>query len=224
MLAEHVGPAVKMMPPLEGFMTVPLAVEMRFHRWNEILQTPQPDPVMKTATVFWHFTRGVALANTGKVSAAEEEYKIVSDAEEATPPDVAFSMPVNNKAKDIMKIAKNVLWAEIAMAKKDRKEAIALFRSAVEIQDTLKYDEPSDWFYPVREPLGAALLMDGDAAGAEKVFREDLERNPRNPRSLFGLHQSLMEQKREYDAGFIQKQFESSWKGGTGSLKLEDLV
>jgi hypothetical protein len=34
----------------------------------------------------------------------------------------------------------------------------------------------------------------------------------------------LMEQKREYDAGFIQKQFESSWKGASGSLKLEDLV
>jgi tetratricopeptide (TPR) repeat protein len=224
MLAEHVGPAVKMMPPLEGFMTVPLAVEMRFHRWNDILQTPQPDPAMKTTTVFWHFARGMAFASTGKVSDAEAEYKIVSDAEEATPPDVIFAMPVNNKAKDIMKVAKGVLGAEIALAKKDKDGAIAMFRQAVAIQDTLKYGEPPDWFFPVREPLGAALLMNGDAAGAEKVFREDLERNPRNPRSLFGLHQALMEQKREYDAGFIQKQFESSWKGGSGSLKLEDLV
>src|SRR5467141_3411648 len=36
MLAEHVGPAVKMMPPLEGFMTIPVAVEIRFHHWNEM--------------------------------------------------------------------------------------------------------------------------------------------------------------------------------------------
>jgi hypothetical protein len=53
----------------------------------------------------------------------------------------------------------------------------------VAVQDTLKYDEPPDWFFPVREQLGAVLLMTGDAAGAEKVFREDLERNLRNPRS-----------------------------------------
>src|ERR1700704_4556097 len=131
LLAEHVGPAVKMMPPLEGFMTVPLAVGMRFHRWNDILQTPQPDPAMKTTTVFWPFARGMALAGTGKVSDAEAEYKIVSDAEEATPPDVIFAMPVNNKAKDIMKVAKDVLGAEIALAKKDKAGAIAMFREAV---------------------------------------------------------------------------------------------
>jgi hypothetical protein len=38
------------------------------------------------------------------------------------------------------------------------------------------------------------------------------------------LHQALLLQKREYDAGFIQKQFEVSWKGGAPALKLDDLV
>jgi tetratricopeptide (TPR) repeat protein len=224
MLAEHVGPAVKMMPPLEGFMTIPVAVELRFHHWDEMLKMPQPDPAMKTATVFWHFGRGLALAATGQVSEAEAEYKVVSDAEAATPPDVIFAMPFNNKAKDIMKIAKNVLGANIAIAKKDNAGAIVMLRQAVAIQDTLKYGEPPDWFFPVRESLGAVLLMTGDAVGAEKVFREDLDRNPRNPRSLFGLHQVLIQQKRDYDAGFVQKQFDASWKGGGESLKLEDLV
>ncbi len=51
-------------------------------------------------------------------------------------------------------------------------------REAVAVQDTLKYDEPQDWFFPVRESLGAALLMKGDTAGAEKVFRDDLDRSP----------------------------------------------
>src|SRR6202158_5624287 len=67
MLAANVGPHVKDMPPLEGFMTVPLAVEVRFHKWNEILKSPRPDASMQTATVFWHFARGVALAATGNV-------------------------------------------------------------------------------------------------------------------------------------------------------------
>ena len=224
LLAANVGPHVKEMPPLEGFMTIPVAVEVRFHHWNEILKMPAPDPAMKTATVFWHFGRGLALAGTGKISEAEAEYKIVSDAEAATPPDVIFQMPINNKAKDIMKIAESVMGAKIAIAKKDTASAITMLRDAVAIQDKLNYGEPPDWFYPVRENLGGALLMTGDAAGAEKVFREDLDRNPRNPRSLFGLQQSLLQQKRDYDAGFVQKQLDASWKGAPQALKLDDLV
>jgi len=224
LLAANVGLHVKDMPPLEGFMTIPMAVEVRFHHWNEILKMPAPDPAMKTATVFWHFGRGLALAGTGKVADAEAEYKIVLEAEAATPPDVIFQMPINNKAKDIMKIAKDVVGAKIAMAKKDNNGAITMLREAVAIQDTLKYGEPPDWFFPVRENLGAALLMTGDAAGAEKVFREDLDHNLRNPRSLWGLRQALLQQKRDYDAGFVQKQFDAAWKGGATALKLDDLV
>src|SRR5579864_6445707 len=224
LLVANVGPHVKDMPPLEGFMTIPVAVEIRFHHWNELLKMPAPDPAMKTASVFWHFGRGLAFAGTGKLAEAEAEYKIISEAEAATPPDVIFQMPINNKAKDIMKIAESVIGAKIAMAKKDNAGAIAMLRDAVAIQDKLNYGEPPDWFYPVRENLGGALLISGDAAGAEKVFREDLDRNPRNPRSLFGLQQSLLQQKRNYDAGFIQKQFDASWKGGVQPLKLDDLV
>ena len=223
LLTGNVGPHVKAMPPLEGFMTMPMAVELRFHHWNEILKMPQPDSSMKIATVFWHFGRGMALAGTGKATEAEAEYKIVSDAEAATPPDVVFQMPINNKAKDILKIAKDVLGAKIAGTKKDNEAAVVMLREAVAIQDTLKYGEPPDWFFPVRETLGASLLRNGDAVGAEKVFRDDLDRNLRNPRSLWGLHQALLQQKRAYDAGFVQKQFEGSWKGGAQALKLDDL-
>ncbi len=224
LLVANVAPHVKDMPPLEGFMTIPMAVEIRFHHWNEILKMAAPDPAMKTASVFWHFGRGLALAGTGKVQEAEAEYKIVSDAEAATAPDVIFQMPINNKAKDIMKIAEDVLGAKIALARKDASGSVAMLRDAVAIQDRLNYGEPPDWFYPVRENLGAALLMTGDAAGSEKVFRDDLDRNPRNPRSLWGLRQALLQQKRDYDAGFVQKQFEASWKGGSQALKLDDLV
>ena len=203
-------------------MTIQMAVEVRFHHWDEILKMPQPDESMKTATVFWHFGRGMALARTGKISDAQAEYAIVSGTEAATPPDLVFQMPINNKAKDIMTIAKDVLGAHVAVAQGNVAGAIVMLREAVAIQDTLKYGEPPDWFFPVRESLGAALLMNGDAVEAENVFRADLVRNPRNPRSLFGLHQALSREKREYDAGFVQRQFDLSWKGD--ALTLEDLV
>ena len=47
LLVANVGQHVKDMPPLEGFMTIPMAVDVRFHKWNEILAMPQPDPAMK---------------------------------------------------------------------------------------------------------------------------------------------------------------------------------
>src|SRR5207237_8090766 len=74
LLAAHVGPHVKDMPPLEGFMTIPIAVNVRFHRWGDILKMPQPDPAMKPATVCWHFARGMALAALGQVRDADAEY------------------------------------------------------------------------------------------------------------------------------------------------------
>jgi tetratricopeptide (TPR) repeat protein len=223
MLAANVGPHVKDMPPLEGFMTVPLAVEVRFHKWNEILKAPQPDPAMHTANVFWHFARGLALAGTGKLDEAEAEHKIVTEAEEKTSPDAIFQMPINNKTKDILKIAENVLGARISYEKNDMDATVNQLHAAVAAQDSLKYDEPQDWFYPVRETLGAVLLKIGDYAGAEEVFRADLERNPRNPRSLFGLEEALKAQDKTYDAGFVRKQFEANWKGATRP-KVDDLV
>jgi tetratricopeptide (TPR) repeat protein len=224
MLAAHVGPHVKDIPPLEGFMTVPIAVEVRFQKWDQILAMPQPPAAMQTTTVFWHFARGMALAAKGKVAEAEAEHHIVSEAADKTPPDQVFAMPVNNKAKDVLNIATNVLGAKIAQAKHDSAGAVSLLRRAVAIQDTLKYDEPPDWFYPVRESLGAVLLLNGNAAEAEKIFREDLDRNPRNPRSLFGLAEALRAQNRAYDAQFVDKQFQSNWKNPEIKLKVVDLT
>src|SRR5207245_9613930 len=128
---------------------------------------------------------------TAKVANADEEYKIVVDVEEATSPDVVFAMPVNNKVKDVLRIARDVLGAKIALAKKDNAGAIAKLQSAVATQDMLKYSEPEDWFFPVRESLGAALLMNSDAAGAEKIYRKDIETNTHHPRSFCGLKHAM---------------------------------
>jgi len=132
-------------------------------------------------------------------------------------------MPINNKTKDILKIAENVLGAKIALAKNDMDSTVRQLRAAVATQDLLKYDEPEDWFYPVRENLGAVLVKIGDYAGAEEAFRADLATHPRNPRSLFGLEQALKGQERAYDAGFVRKQFDANWKG-TAKPTIDDLV
>src|SRR5258708_6396370 len=123
-------------------------------------------------------------------------------------------MPINNKTKDILRIAKDVLGAKIAVAKKDVPGAIAQLNEAITIQDSLKYGEPPDWFYPVRESLGALLLMNNKPAEAEKIFRDDLARMPRNPRSLSGRREALKAKPRDQDAQCADQQFRTAWRGG----------
>src|SRR5579864_4379037 len=100
-LATHVQPMIHDMPMLEGFLTIPTAVLLRFEKWDEVLKTPAPDPNLKTATVFWHYARGMALAATGKPDEAEKDRKVITDAKNATPEDAIFAPPFNNKTKNI---------------------------------------------------------------------------------------------------------------------------
>ncbi len=66
----------------------------------------------------------------------------------------------------------------------------------VQIEDTIPYDEPPGWHAPVRQTLGAVLLAAKLPAEAEAVYREELQRNPRNGWSLYGLAQALRAQGR----------------------------
>ncbi|MEZ5421394.1 MAG: hypothetical protein R2708_29200, partial [Vicinamibacterales bacterium] len=107
-------------------------------------------------------------------------------------------------------------WARGAAA-----DAIRLWTRAVALADAVPYDEPPVWFYPVRESLGAALLLAGRAVDAEQVFRDDLVRNPRNPRSLFGLHEALVTQGRQDDAAWVKRAFDAAWAAAEMPLTLE---
>ena len=115
-----------------------------------------------------------------------------------------------------------VLDARIASAKRQQNVAIDAWKRAVAAEDALKYDEPPDWYYPVRESLGAALYLSGRPEEAERVFRDDLERNPRNPRSLFGLARSLGAQNKADAAAIVESQFNTMWKQADVKLRLED--
>ena len=79
------------------------------------------------------------------------------------------------------------------------------------LQEGLRYYEPPEWYYPVRESLGRMLLAAEKPAEAERVFREDLKRTPANPWSLHGLAESLRAQKREKEAIEVEERFRRAW-------------
>jgi tetratricopeptide (TPR) repeat protein len=64
----------------------------------------------------------------------------------------------------------------------------------------------------VRQNLGAVLLAANRPAEAEKVYREDLKRNPDNGWSLYGSAQSLKAQGNQKQAKSEEKRFEKAWK------------
>jgi tetratricopeptide (TPR) repeat protein len=216
-LESNVGPHVKAMPMLEGFMTTSTLMLVRFRRWDDILKLPQPDGA---ASAVWHFARGMALASTSKNQEAEKELQSFIEAENVIPAEASFGL---NSARSILKIAENVLSARIALAKQDNKTAIELLKKAVVMQDALAYDEPPAWFLPVRESLGGALLVNRNYEEAEKVFRAELEKNLRSGRALYGLSESLKAQGKKYAAQLVQREFEAAWKNADTQLRVEDL-
>ena len=222
-LADNVRPALKEMPMLEAFASVPLVVSVRCARWDDLLAVPEPDGQASVLKAFSLYSRGMALVARGKTVEAEALQKQLAAIESSTPRDQFFMLPIENHTWQILHIAGAILAARIAAAKGDKTAAITLLRDAVASQDKLLYDEPTDWYYPVRESLGGMLLQSGDASTAEKVFRDDLEQNPRNPRSLFGLAEALTRQNRLYEASWVKRQFDEAWKGADIQLKIEDL-
>jgi tetratricopeptide (TPR) repeat protein len=221
-LAGHVGPMLNDMPVAEVYVATPIFVLVRFHRWDEILRLPPPNPRLGMTTAFWHFARGSAFAAKGQIAMAEDERRILETARKETPADAEFSF-YSNKANTFLVLAADILDARIATAQADLERAIQYWEKAVEIEDKLSYGEPPEWFYPVRESLGSALLLNGEAGRAEAVFRADLEQYPRNPRSLFGLLRALEAQKKDADVEEVGREFQAAWKNADGPLELGDL-
>ncbi len=219
-LENNVRGHLKEMPMLEGFLPSAIFVDLRFNRWDAILNLPAPAAETPITGTLWHYARGVAFAAKGKISEAEAERQLFAKMSKTISGETPFGL---NTAASIFKIAESVLDARIAAAKGDRRAAVEHWRRAVAAQDGLNYDEPPGWYYPVRESLGAALLLAGEAAEAEKVFRKDLEENPRNGRSLFGLAESLKKQGKTQAAREAQQEFERAWKIADTKLKTEDL-
>jgi tetratricopeptide (TPR) repeat protein len=219
-LTANVTPGVKAMPMLEWFLPMREFMLTRFNRWNEVAKLPAPDPAFTLTTAFWHYARAVAFTAQGDMTQAGPERQALADAIAKQPADAMFGY---TSARTVLGLALDIVDARLAAAQGDRKGSIDHWRHAVATQDGMPYDEPPDWYYPVRESLGAALVSDGRYAEAEKVFRQDLAQNPRNPRSLFGLQEALKGEHQDSDAAWVHDEFEQAWKNADTKLSLKDM-
>jgi tetratricopeptide (TPR) repeat protein len=108
--------------------------------------------------------------------------------------------------------------ARIASAERQSEESVKLLQQAAAAEDQLSYNEPQDWFFPVRHLLGAQLLQIHRAGEAEAVYREDLARNPANGWALYGLAAALNAQGKLKEAAQYEQSFASAWKRADTTL------
>jgi tetratricopeptide (TPR) repeat protein len=220
-MVGRIGDADLEMQMLEGFRLYPLMVDLRFQRWDDILSAQEPSSERSFSRAFWRYARAAALVGQGKAREARAEQRRFEREREAVSPEAQYL--INNNAEDILELASATLEARMAAAQGDMEDALAAWRRAVELEAAVQYDEPPAWFYPVRQSLGAALLQNGQAAEAEAVFRETLEKHPRDGRLLFGLQHSLIEQGRDSEAALVKAQFDAAWEDATAELQVEAL-
>lgn len=210
----------KKMEDLEYYASAPLTVLISFQRWKEILEMKQPSEEMKVTTALWRFGRALALANLDNLPQAQEEQRLFLDKRNQISSNQTFGY---NRANQILDIANYCLESEIAEKQGNFNQAVNSLKEAVAIQDRLRYNEPPDWFFPTRITLGALLLRMQKSEEAEKTFREELKRHPRNGRALFGLRESLKAQSRLADSYWANEEFQKAWQYSTLQLNINDL-
>jgi tetratricopeptide (TPR) repeat protein len=222
-LVTNVTPALAEMAMLEPFAAKTLFVLLRFARWDDVLMLPAADAKFPLLVTLSHFGRGIAHAARGNLAEAERERGAYAEARKAIKPETDWGF---NKAKNMLEVTDAVVDAWIARARRDDAAAIDAWRIAVIKEDMLNYNEPSDWFYPSRESLGATLLRAKRYPEAEQAFRDDLTRNPKNGRSLYGLWQTMLASRKVPEKQAVEaaeKQFREAWKHADVMLKIDDM-
>lgn len=194
----------------DGFFAVPLEVLVRFGRWDEILAEPDKYPKdMPFVRAFHHAARATAYAAKGNTANARKEQTLFVEGAKLVPPATQLG---NNAAAAVLSLTTHMLEGEIRVAEKNLDAGITELQTAMKEQDALKYDEPPAWMIPIRHSLGAVLMKMRRFAEAEQVYRDDLARLPDNGWSLFGLADSLREQKKNDDeAVATNAKFQKIW-------------
>jgi tetratricopeptide (TPR) repeat protein len=196
------------MPGTDWYVAESYAARLRFGLWEAMLSLPAPDQRLTGLTGGFLYGRAVALAAIGRIDEARATLAELQKLAAVTPADAAAGQ---NTVRDVLGIAIPVVEARIAAAERRTADTVAKLREAVAAEDHLAYDEPKNWFFPVRHLLGAALMQAGEASEAERVYREDLRQSPGNGWSLYGLSEALRAQRMPDEAARVGREFEAAW-------------
>ena len=179
---------IKQIPFLEFFHTIPLLSYVRFAKWDEILAYEKPIDEFKFSLGLYHYARSIAFASTGNIEQAIKEQEKILPLKDA--PEIKVIIRAGQPSDKLLEIANHLAMGQIELANMNLAASIMHFKMAVETQDALPYREPEFWYYPTRQSLGHALLLNEDFEEAVSVFNQDLKDYPRNGWSYYGLYKA----------------------------------
>ena len=187
---------------------------VRFEKWDVILDgatIPVYDKPEQRAWRAW--AMGLAQAAQGRVEEARTTLGMLKE-----------HVAAASATKRSLTIAAAELDATISARAGDRMRGYALFRTAAEMEAALLYTEPPAYPRPVVEGFAATAAALGDAAIAEKAWRQALEREPGSGRAYFGLATALAALGRGDDAARAQASARQAWdKADTDLPQLKTL-
>jgi tetratricopeptide (TPR) repeat protein len=194
---------------LEGFLPPVMLTLARFGNWDAVLAEPAPPADLRYTTGMWHYARGLAYSARKDVAAAEQELVKLRTAAAGVKDDVVIIL---NPAPALLKLAAEILAADIAATGRRFDEAIAHLQSAATMEDALTYDEPPPWYHSARNRLGETLLLAGRPAEAAAAFRDDLRYVRETGWSLSGLERALRAAGQAGEAEEAARRFKAAWK------------
>ncbi len=200
----------EVLPLTDNWMCGLYDVLKRFGRWDDILAEPAPPEYLPLTTAVWRAHRAVAYAAKKDFENAEREYEAFLVAKKHLPRDKWWSR--RDLAHRVLEVADYFVQGEIALQQGQWQRAVELLHESAAVEDTLSYGEPPRWLQPVRHTLGAVYLSEGKYEDAERVYREDLAKWPRNGWSLYGLSRALEEQGRTEEALAVKQEYELVWE------------
>ena len=171
---------------LQHFYTIPFYINVKFGKWSEILELENEVPSLKYPSAILNYARGMAFLRLDEIEKAKKELRSLETfAADASLKEI--SIWEINSVDVLVQIARNVLKAEILANQSKYSESIVLLQEAIEIEDSLNYNEPPDWFFSVRHHLGAVQIEAALYNDAIDTYKEDLIRLPKNGWALHGL-------------------------------------
>jgi tetratricopeptide (TPR) repeat protein len=204
---------------LQHHLTRTLQMQVRFAQWNSILDAPEPAESLLHARGIWHYARGRAFIATNQLDDADREQRALA-ALAADPRVIGLRLEFN-ESPAVLQIADYVLRGYLAAARGNDVEAEGILRRAADKEAALTYGEPPEWSIPVRQSLGQILLAAGDARGAERAFREDLDRFPDNGWSLAGVVAALEADGRGHEADEFRRELATAQRAADVAFGVE---
>ncbi len=212
---------VRLAPWIQAIKVAPYFANVQFGNSDAILAAEQPDADLPYLRTMWHYARGEVMARRGDRQAALEE-AAAAEALASHPGMVALDAN-GLPASTLALIAAEIVRARVEMRQGELGSAITRLENAAAQQDAMFYSEPAYWYFPVRQMLGAALLMDRQAHRAEAVFIRALVDAPNNAWALYGLREAQAAMGNKAAERYADTLFQQAWTGDADTLELEAL-